>query len=333
MYLRLSISSFLFLQVSCLIALQVLSVLAANKHRGHEAGFLSAASSWFQSKNPLTESNSYLEDSGAVFVNEYDNDAANRRFYPNPHQAEAGSQKSIDRLDRFDQAEDHSHHHHQAVHHESAESKEMSLVYPILLALLVLGALFVPFISLFFYLAVSAFNCQGIGGGFGQVTPIFGRRRRRRRKRELELGLGHPPPMAASTALDQGGNSSFLTTTNDPMSIQVENPITDSAHNLSSSSEAQAGANSSFTFIHQLPRLLLSDSIELAAAAAAASSKGSLMLTNSTSPYSRPEDFLLNDGQLLDEYMFWRRQLARNTIKLREALGAWLELDSPSAAS
>lgn len=62
----------------------------------------------------------------------------------------------------------------------------MSFVYPILLALLILGALFVPFIALFFFLAVSAFNCSGagaggLGSGFSQVTPVFGRRRRRRR--------------------------------------------------------------------------------------------------------------------------------------------------------
>lgn len=76
--------------------------------------------------------------------------------------------------------------HHK--HHEHHEVKEISYVYPILLALLILGALFVPFISLFLFLAVSAFNCHQLGSsGFANVTPIFGKkRRRRRRKRSLD---------------------------------------------------------------------------------------------------------------------------------------------------
>lgn len=76
--------------------------------------------------------------------------------------------------------EDHDYHLKE-VEHRHKEVKEVSYVYPVLVALLILGALFVPFISLFFFLSVSAFNCQS---GLSQVTPIFGRRRRRRRKRQ-----------------------------------------------------------------------------------------------------------------------------------------------------
>lgn len=81
----------------------------------------------------------------------------------------------------------HHGHQHSMEHH----GKELGLAYPVLLALLLLGALFIPFLSLFFFLSVSAFNCNGFGqGGFGQgglspagfqqVTPTFGKRRRRR---------------------------------------------------------------------------------------------------------------------------------------------------------
>lgn len=69
--------------------------------------------------------------------------------------------------------------HRKEIEHHHKEVKEISYVYPVLLALLILGALFVPFISLFFFLSVSAFNCQS---GLSQVTPLFGRRRRRRKR-------------------------------------------------------------------------------------------------------------------------------------------------------
>lgn len=93
---------------------------------------------------------------------------------------------------RFDDDEgDHmKHHHDEGMEEHHKEGKEISLIYPLLLALLILGALFVPFISLFFFLAVSAFNCHS---GFSQVSPVFGRRRRRRRKRSLvETSDGGP---------------------------------------------------------------------------------------------------------------------------------------------
>lgn len=323
---------------SLVIFPQVSHQVTSSNGKRRNDGFLSAASSWFQSSKNLWPDQSTSIDSIDSPDDEF--------YYSNEQQADEEARlKSINRLDRFDHDpyEYHSskhHHHQQAVHHEAASGKEISLVYPVLLALLILGALFVPFISLFFYLAVSAFNCHGIGGGFAQVTPVFGRRRRR--KRELhETGARHPQAAARQ------GNSSFLATTtttaatiNDPMSIQVENPITGATLNSSSYSQASAKSeeeeeqtsSAADTFIHRLPRLLLSDSIELArelAAAAAASSKGSPL--DNSSFARRMEDFLLQDlsgdssVQLYDEYMFWRRQLARNTIKLREALGAWIE--------
>jgi hypothetical protein len=118
------------------------------------------------------------------------------------HYQELGQRLSLGgRLDdRFD---DHDHDYHHKHHHDSKleihqkESKEISFVYPLLLSLLILGALFVPFISLFFFLAVSAFNCHtgagGLGGGLSQVTPVFGRRRRRRKRSvhgEAEVDAG-----------------------------------------------------------------------------------------------------------------------------------------------
>lgn len=77
------------------------------------------------------------------------------------------------------------HYEYKKVIVQHAEPKhEMSMMYPVLLSMLILGALFVPFISLFFFLAVSAFNCHSGGGGgsFGPVTPIMGKRRKRRRR-------------------------------------------------------------------------------------------------------------------------------------------------------
>lgn len=89
-------------------------------------------------------------------------------------------------------------HHH--TKHEMEHGKEVGLAYPVLLSLLLLGALFIPFLSLFFFLAVSAFNCHGsiggalggaggLGAGFQPVAPVFGRRRRKRRKRDLAAEL------------------------------------------------------------------------------------------------------------------------------------------------
>lgn len=86
---------------------------------------------------------------------------------------------------RMEQRFDEVDKHHGKV--EAHEYKEVSFVYPVLLALLILGALFVPFLSLFFFLSVTAFNCNGFGSSFQPVAPFLGRRRRRRRKRSLEL--------------------------------------------------------------------------------------------------------------------------------------------------
>lgn len=102
--------------------------------------------------------------------------------------------------ERYD--DQHHQHHKELEHHQ--EGKEVSFVYPVVLALLILGALFIPFISLFFFLAVSAFNCQtGGAGGFAQVTPLFGRRRRKRRS----LGLDQSPSSSSS------GNKTYSITT------------------------------------------------------------------------------------------------------------------------
>lgn len=79
-------------------------------------------------------------------------------------------------------------HEHAPARHES---KEVGVVYPVALALVVLGALFVPFASLFLFLAVSAFNCQ-TGAGLAQVTPVFGRRRRRRAVAGGGVGVAGP---------------------------------------------------------------------------------------------------------------------------------------------
>lgn len=89
----------------------------------------------------------------------------------------------------------HNSHQHEMEH--EMHGKEVGLAYPILLALLLLGALFIPFLSLFFFLAVNAFNCHGGGigtlgsasSGFQPVAPFFGRRRRRKKRdlRELKL--------------------------------------------------------------------------------------------------------------------------------------------------
>lgn len=82
-------------------------------------------------------------------------------------------------------------------HHKHYEVKEISYVYPILLALLILGALFVPFISLFLFLAVSAFNCHQLGSaGFANVTPILGRKRRRRRRSVNAVSSSKQLPVA-----------------------------------------------------------------------------------------------------------------------------------------
>lgn len=158
----------------------------------------------------------------------------------------------------------HQHRHHKVMKVEHHEPKEMSFVYPVLLALLILGALFVPFISLFFFLAVSAFNCNGIGAGFSQVTPVLGRRRKRRSADLLTLS----PRATNSTA--PAGQQQVL--------------------------RKQSG---SVTW-DELALLVLFDSLD-----------------ELTSGYSAAAG----------EYEFWRKQLARSTVSLAEALvgvDSWL---------
>lgn len=169
-----------------------------------------------------------------------------------------------------DDGDETDHHKYSKVEH--VEGKEISFMYPVLLALLILGALFIPFISLFFFLAVSAFNCNSLGNsGFGQVTPVFGRRRRRR-KRHLD----------DSEPLD--------------------------AINNSTRSDGQDSVSTTTSLVQSLPALMLFDAIESASELGAAG-----------------------------DYNFWRKQLARNTVRLQEALaefadGAWLNLIGDAAA-
>lgn len=165
---------------------------------------------------------------------------------------------------RDDQDEEHYLKKYTKVEHHQAEGKEISFVYPVLLALLILGALFIPFMSLFFFLAVSAFNCNGgLGSGFGQVTPVFGRRRRRR-KRSLANETSSRDSITAPET-----TTTTTTTTSDT-----------------------------------LPAMMLFDAID-----------GNEILMKL--------DYLNMLTQ--DHYEFVRKQLARNTIKLGDALiKTWL---------
>lgn len=183
-----------------------------------------------------------------------------------------------DANERFDD-DDNYQKHHKIEHHE--EVKEISYVYPVLLALLILGALFVPFISLFFFLAVSAFNCNGIGGnsGFGQVTPLFGRRRRKR-------GIETAGEFAAS-------NRKIYST---GQQLGEEN----------NSKERRPGGEGNTITAPYLPLVMLFDAV---------------------SEHLQDESL----GELGD-YEFWRKQLARNTVKLKRALessfGSLLDADA-----
>lgn len=177
---------------------------------------------------------------------------------------EPGPDRRFDYEDERERKNHHRHHHH---HHkvlkveEHQEAKELSKVYPVLLALLIIGALFVPFISLFFFLAVSAFNCNGIGAGFSPVTPIFGRKRRRRRRSIThdELLSPHPANATDNHLADQETELDTITT-------------------------------------HGLPLIVLFDALE-----------GIGHLSS-----QQPAD-----------YQFWRKELARSTIRLAAALDSW----------
>lgn len=187
--------------------------------------------------------------------------------------------------ERYDY-EDDDHKKHTKVEHHEHEIKEMSFVYPVLLALLILGALFIPFISLFFFLAVSAFNCNGGLGsnGFGQVTPFLGRRRRRRR----------------SISLPASSSSSSSTVNNNTVSNEIGSSNEAKRRETRDDDKSIEGAH--------LPRLVLFD-------AAAAADQQASDAAGRQLPIS--------------DYEFWRKQLARNTVRLRDALvefgGAWLD--------
>lgn len=194
-----------------------------------------------------------------------------------------GSDQPYGLSERYDYEDDDYKKHTKVEHHEH-EIKEMSFVYPVLLALLILGALFIPFISLFFFLAVSAFNCNsGLGSnGFGQVTPFMGKRRRRRRSVGSESGFG------SIASIDNG----------------IHPDMASNRTQFLSKEETRDAARS--TAVH-LPRLMLFDAAE----------------------QQKEEAGRLGGLPMLD-YEYWRKQLARNTVRLRDALlefGAWLDQD------
>lgn len=178
--------------------------------------------------------------------------------------------------ERFDER----HHHHKELEHHQ-EAKEISFVYPVVLALLILGALFIPFISLFFFLAVSAFNCNsGLAGSFSSVTPIFGRRRRRRRSLEA-------PSSSASAGLLE------LVATTD----RLEGRQANGTATTTKTTTLNKMISERDLITSHLPVSMLFDA--LAANSTLVSTGWDLM------------------GQ---DYGAWRKQLARNTIRLRDAL-------------
>lgn len=270
-----------------------------------------SASQWLQqyhSTLPSSRSSQVTPYIKSVYVRRPSLSGHNSNYHDLSHDSELEEQRQqqesqrynsyqvgYDLSERFDDEEDYKKHH-KVEHHE--EAKEISLVYPVLLALLILGALFVPFISLFFFLAVSAFNCNGIGSGFGQVTPFFGRRRRRRRRRSISE--------SASSAA--GSSSNFS-------SRWLESKSKNKATNQVKISADIARARQNST---------------------ATTTESSITLAESLLPVMMILDTADDTNLALSElvwsdYGYWRKQLAQNTIKLRDALvefGAWMN-DTP----
>lgn len=198
---------------------------------------------------------------------------------------------------RYDMEEDEQKYHYEKNHVEHAAGKEIGYAYPILVALLILGALFVPFISLFFFLAVSAFNCNGIGAGsFASLTPIYGRRRRRKRSYEI-LGLSN------------SGDSNVTQSLND-------------ATTKGNRDESKSSIEYLVTSV--LPAMMLYDSLEDFGILPADTNHGGRRFGGNTS--SDPMA-TLSTSSALSDYEFWRRQLALSTVRLRDSLiqfGAWM---------
>lgn len=173
----------------------------------------------------------------------------------------------------------HYHEHHKVMKVEHHEPKEISFVYPVLLALLILGALFVPFISLFFFLAVSAFNCNGIGAGFSQVTPVFGRRRRKRRSAEMVNSRSSAKSKLMTNSTEQA----------------LEQQQVFARQNKALAEELDTVTS------YDLPLLAIFDAWDE-----------------------------LTSGYSSGDYEFWRKELARSTVKLADALASiesWLPLE------
>lgn len=194
----------------------------------------------------------------------------------------ANNNNNNDVSERYDyEYEDHhKKQQHHVEHHE--EVKDMSYIYPVLLALLILGALFVPFISLFFFLAVSAFNCNSFGsGGFNQVTPFFGRRRRRRKRDTEQEAVKWRQQHTTTTRQQQVANVS---------ADKEQTAAEQQQHLITLATE------------HTLPQLMLLDAIE-----------------ENYESSEQPDGSLLEQRHLSD-YEFWRKQVARSTVRLRQAL-------------
>lgn len=167
------------------------------------------------------------------------------------------------------------------VEHHELEGKEVSYMYPVLLALLILGALFIPFMSLFFFLAVSAFNCNSIGSGFGQVTPVFGRRRRRRKR-----------------SLSSDAEAIKLQDANGTMSTMLQQ---------ANAAVGRPPASPSLLAADYLPALMLFDAI--------LEQNSNYSDSNADQLPLKLDQFSSND-----HYERLRRSLARSTIKLGNAL-------------
>lgn len=188
---------------------------------------------------------------------------------------------------RFDQDEKH----HGKI--ESHEFKEVSYVYPVLLALLILGALFVPFLSLFFFLSVTAFNCNSFGSGLQSVAPVFGRRRKRRSVGSVTTSMQDPHFKLDSTSQDRarGAREGYTDRQGD--------------RNNSTANRRSNGRVDPIKSTNRLAQFVLWDEM-------ADDVRGG------------------NSFVEFDSYDYWHRQLASSTAKLLDALlefGEWIGVD------
>lgn len=243
-----------------------------------------------------------------------------------------GEPREGDLGDRYDYDEDtyyaqskHEQHKLMEQHHEV---KEISYVYPVLLALLILGALFIPFISLFFFLSVSAFNCSGLGAGFGQVTPVFGRRRRRRRS---VSDLGETYGQLNETIGGHSGDTNKVAPLGQLagafMAGELKREEANFSSNSSSSSHDQQGRNLT-DFADSITHAPSLTSQSVASQEITSAAKLAAIMLFDALEASQP----LNQNALsqlsLDVYQLWRKQLASSTLRLRRALELDKKLDS-----